>query len=211
MELKRYLVHQQGQYYDNLKRDLFKQSAMWNSLIRKISMSTQSLAINVAIKHKNFSTQLNLLEQSLEDIDEQLLSKITMIETKVIDLANEFMNHAGRRTITNTVLLNNLNTTKHQLISELKEINNENSVSGRILIAAINRTYDEIDEIGGVSNTSNEMLYQNLTKQLKQMEIRMIDTVENLNETISQLLADVLLEFKPSAEKGTVFKWKHIQ
>ena len=79
MELKRYLVHQQGQYYDNLKRDLFKQSAMWNSLIRKISMSTQSLAINVAIKHKNFSTQLNLLEQSLEDVDEQLLSKITMI------------------------------------------------------------------------------------------------------------------------------------
>ena len=115
-------------------------------------MSTQSLAINVAIKHKNFSTQLNLLEQSLQNIDEQLLSKTTIIETKVIDLANRLMYNAGPRTFANTVLLNNLNTTKHQLISVLKEINSDNSVSRRILNAAINRTNAEIDEIGGVNN-----------------------------------------------------------
>ena len=93
-----------------------------------------------------------------------------------------------------------------QIISKLEEITNENSNSRQILIAAMNKTYDGIDEIGVVNNKSNQRLYQNLTKQLKQMEIKMADTVENLNETISQLLADALLEFEPSSKKGTGFK-----
>ena len=123
MELKLQIEYQQGQYHKNHQKEFLKQSNLLKTGLRSISFNKQGLGIQAFANHKNITTKLNLLEQNGEDRDNQLLSKMTMIENKVNDIVNKMMIIQVR--------------TKYQLISELEKMNNANSVSLRILIAEI--------------------------------------------------------------------------